>query len=330
MKKILLLIIPFLFLIIPNDTFAKTLTMRPDWYQIYYNNERITDGAPQGWTLYSNNYDTFSVGDTSQAVSKINWIYTSKWSQELNKGYDISFKIYQPNISVANLNGFNGGKPLVSLENKTCFVDYTSSSFTGGVQYGATFNVYCPNVTFSSKTFHVYVNSPPANTNNSLYGVRYGISQSWDISPTNDNSNLESSIDRNTEEQEETNNKLDDLNDNITSSDISSANDSANDLVNSFEDNEYGLSDIITIPLATIESITSNSCNSLVLPLPFVDKNITLPCMNSIYSDTFGLFFTMYQTITTGIIGYYVCVNVYRLVKGFKDPTDDKIEVMEL
>lgn len=127
-----------------------------------------------------------------------------------------------------------------------------------------------------------------------------------------------------------TNDKLDDLNDNITNSDISGANDSASDLVNSFEDKDYGLSDIITIPLATIESITSNSCNSLVLPLPFVDKNITLPCMNSIYSDTFGLFFTMYQTITTGIIGYYICVNVYRLVKGFKDPTDDKIEVMEL
>lgn len=330
MKKILLLIIPFLFLIIPRDTFAKTLSMRPDWYQIYDNNERITDGAPQGWTLYSNNYDTFAVGDTSQAVSKINWIYTSKWTQELNKGYDISFKIYQPNISVANLEGFNGGKPLVSLENKTCFVDYTSSSFTGGVQYGATFNVYCPNVTFSSKTFHVYVNSPPANTNFSLYGVRYGISQSWDISPTNDNSGLESSIDRNTEEQEETNNKLDDLNDNITNSDSSGATDSAGSFFEDFENDSHGLSGVITAPLTFIQSLLGHSCQPLTFDLPFVDKEVSLPCIKPIYQEYFGLFFNLYQVITTGIIAYAVGIRIFATVKGLQDPQYDKIEVLKL
>ncbi len=329
-KPLLIIFFTFLFLFIPKDTFAKSLSMRPTWYQYYNNNSMVSDGAPAGWTLYGNNYDTFSVGSSNQSVSKINWIYTNKWTQELNKGYDVSFKIYQPNIAVSNLNGFNAGKPLVSLENKSCFVDYTSSSSTGSATYGATFNVYCPNVTFSSTTFHVYVDSAPNNSSQTLFGVRYGISQTWDISLTNDNSNIQSSIDKNTQEQEETNEKLDDIKDSITDSDTSSSSSTAGGFFEGFEDNEYGLSDIITMPLEFIKGLSDSSCYSLELPLPFVEQNVQIPCMTTIYQNYFGTFLTLYQTITTGFISYWVCVNIYGLVKGFKDPDSDKVEVMDL
>lgn len=97
-----------------------------------------------------------------------------------------------------------------------------------------------------------------------------------------------------------------------------------------FSSDTYGLTSIITAPLNTIESLTNKSCSPLVVPLPFVNEDITLPCMSSIYSSTFGTAFTLYQTITTALIGYWCIVRIFAIVKGMKDPNDDKIEVVEL
>lgn len=106
--------------------------------------------------------------------------------------------------------------------------------------------------------------------------------------------------------------------------------DSAGGFFEDFEDNDFGLSDIITLPLNFIKSLTSNTCEPLTLPLPFVNQNLSLPCMSEIYSQYFGAFFSIYQAVTTGLIGYWVAVRIFGLVKGFKDPEDDKIEVMDL
>lgn len=131
------------------------------------------------------------------------------------------------------------------------------------------------------------------------------------------------------ENQQATNDKLDDLNDNITNSDTSGADEEANNFFNDFESNDFGLSNIITLPLTTIQSITSKSCTPLSLTLPFVNKTFQLPCMTTIYSK-FEPFYSIYQTITFGVISYWVCVQIYAMVKGFKDPTKDEIEVMDL
>lgn len=128
---------------------------------------------------------------------------------------------------------------------------------------------------------------------------------------------------------DETNDKLNDLNDSLNNSDTSGANQDANNFFNNFESNDFGLSDIITLPLSTIQSITSKSCTPLRLTLPFVNKTFDLPCMTTIYSK-FEPFYSIYQTITFGLISYWVCVQIYAMVKGFKDPTKDEIEVMDL
>lgn len=101
----------------------------------------------------------------------------------------------------------------------------------------------------------------------------------------------------------------------------------------SFHSDTYGLTDIITIPLTTIESITTTTCSTpLSVPIPFMPSgsNFELPCMTPIYRDTFGSVFTMYQTITTALIGYWCIVRMFAIVKGMKDPEDDKIEVVDL
>ena len=104
-------------------------------------------------------------------------------------------------------------------------------------------------------------------------------------------------------------------------------------LGNIFEDfssNTFGLTSIITAPLSLIQSLSSSSCAPLNLPLPFVDGTLTLPCMYSFYSSTFGILFTLYQTITFGVVAYWVLVRIFNMVKDFKNPDHDEIEVVDL
>lgn len=116
----------------------------------------------------------------------------------------------------------------------------------------------------------------------------------------------------------------------ITDSDTSEANNDASNFFSGFQTDTYGLSSIITAPLNLIESLTSATCQELVLPLPFVNENLTLPCMTTIYQQNFGTFFTIYQTITFGIVSYWVIVRIFNLIKDFKNPDHDEIEVMDL
>lgn len=116
----------------------------------------------------------------------------------------------------------------------------------------------------------------------------------------------------------------------IENTDTQGAQDSAGGFFNDFTTDTHGLTGIITAPLSLISSITSKSCSSLVLPLPYVDKDLTLPCMSSIYSNYFGSFLSVYQMITFGFVAYWVCVRIFNLVKDFKNPDHDEIEVLDL
>ena len=120
------------------------------------------------------------------------------------------------------------------------------------------------------------------------------------------------------------------LNDNITSSDTSGAESSFDDFFGSFQTNDHGLTAIISTPLNFIKSFLTETCTPLVLPLPFVDTSVTLPCMEYVYTKFFGLFFEAYQLITNGIIAYWVSINIFRIVKNMKDSDDNTIEVLDL
>lgn len=120
------------------------------------------------------------------------------------------------------------------------------------------------------------------------------------------------------------------INSNITNDNTTGATSDAGSFFSGFTTNTHGLTSIITAPLTLIGSITSASCSPLGLPLPYINKTLQLPCMSSIYSQYFGAFFTLYQTITTGIIAYWVIVRILNLVKDFKNPEHDEIEVVDL
>lgn len=135
----------------------------------------------------------------------------------------------------------------------------------------------------------------------------------------------------NLNEQKKTNEELKKTNDTLTDDDVGDSTNKANEFFSGFTTDTFGLTSIITAPLELIGSITSSTCSPLGLKVPFLDnKTLNLPCMSSIYSQYFGSFLTIYQTITFGIIAYWVCVRIFALVKDFKNPDTDKVEVLDL
>lgn len=139
--------------------------------------------------------------------------------------------------------------------------------------------------------------------------------------------------------QNSTNNKLNSIqeetkktNDTLNDDDTTDSTNKANEFFSGFTTDTFGLTSIITAPLSLIGSITSSTCSPLSLNIPFLSKNnkLDLPCMSSIYQENFGSFLTIYQTVTFGIVAYWVCVRIFALVKGFKNPDEDKVEVLDL
>lgn len=139
----------------------------------------------------------------------------------------------------------------------------------------------------------------------------------------NDNQNTQSIINS----QNNTTNAVNDVNDTLNDDNVSSSTGSS--FFNDFQSDSHGLSGIVTAPLRLIQSLSSSTCSSLVLPLPFVSENATLPCMSIIYNQ-FPTFYSLWQLITTGLIAYWVLIKIFGHVKGMQNPTDDRIEVFNL
>lgn len=361
MKKwLFILVICFLFM--PKDVFAMsrdTFTiLNNDGDTFYASNTSILNSHPaivnySGWGI------TFRGFKTSDSIGFIR--YLTSLPLDVSTSYDLSFMIYQSNAPVPT-----SEPPLVRVNGGICEVTplgyYTSNTISGSSnssitfpggsstnpfmwyrynpnssgQLGIWFNgnqtinyntqfeltqevsnsyiygVSCSNVTIEEEnSIFVYTALHDAFTSNQFYG----------ISPTfyyniNSSSAIKDSVD--------------DLNESITDSDISGASDSAGGFFTDFENDDYGLSDIVTLPLTFIQGLSNASCTDLKLPLPFVDEDVELPCMSAIYEDYFGAFLTIYQIITFGIVGYWVCVNTLRLVNNFKNPDNDEVEVMDL
>ena len=186
------------------------------------------------------------------------------------------------------------------------------------------FSYSCPDVTMKKEN-NIFNFQSNANIANNIFGFSYNITYSSSISGAINNQTEEI-----TKGQQETNQQLGDLNNNLTNSDTTDANSSANNFFSGFESNDYGLTSIVTAPLNFIKSITSSTCTPLGFQAPFVNQRVELPCMKAIYEEHFGSFLTLYQTITFGIVAYWVCINTLATVRGFKDPDSDRIEVLDL
>lgn len=135
------------------------------------------------------------------------------------------------------------------------------------------------------------------------------------------NKEIKDGVDRGNQIQQDTNNT-------IKSDEVDTS--TGNSFFNNFSNNGHGLTGVINAPLSFIQSLSNSSCSSVSVTIPFVNEKFNLPCFSSIYKENFNVAYTIYQVVITALVGYWVCVKIYAMVKGFKDPTDDRIEVMDL
>lgn len=317
MKKIkyLLLLIPFLFISNVNadiidykfiDYVGSSATMK-----------QTSFGAYEDWT-YPRDYVLFNGNDKFFAFN-----YCATGS------YDFSFP-----------NNFEGVTQLVGYsEGGHCFVQgYEGYNYTvyfmakqvndaGNGNFSIMFNTYVKNRVGYNNLINVLsltsVSSIPAGVQIPTYDGEFSTLNTKIDTVEQAVKEVEKAQNENLNEQKKTNQTLTDDN-------TQGAQDSAGGFFNDFTTDTHGLTAIITAPLSLISKITSSSCSPLVLPLPFVDKDLTLPCMGAIYSQYFGSFLSIYQLITFGIIAYWVCVRIFNLVKDFKNPDHDEIEVLDL
>lgn len=132
-------------------------------------------------------------------------------------------------------------------------------------------------------------------------------------------------------------NAINDINSSINgvNGSINNVNSSINDLNSSINDssspNLDGLNNsagwlpagaidgILNLPLTFLNSLTTNlskTCNPVELPLPFVDKTLTLPCVNSLYSQINGLnvWINSISVIASAFILFRYLINLYKWV----------------
>lgn len=124
-------------------------------------------------------------------------------------------------------------------------------------------------------------------------------------------------IDETNDKLDQTNQQLGDLNNSLTDSsptDMSGLGDSAGWLPAGPVDS------ILTLPLTMLNSLVSNlsnnSCQTISVELPFVNENITLPCVRSLY-DKMGVTGTLFTTaglIASAFILFNYLLALYKWV----------------
>lgn len=234
-----------------------------------------------------------------------------------------SFDYDSFNIAISPFNGTSKCSHSSSTSNDvttiigTCTYSFTESSTFSGFNFGIEALEQTLPISPLMKGIIRYGFNQPQNiqfSNFTISNLKNASDYSSDLNDIkNDINNVNNSLNNVNNSIKDTNNKLDDVNNTLNDDNVDDAKDSANSFFSTFQTDTFGLTGIITAPLNLIKSITSTSCSDLVLPLPFINtegrvgSQFALPCMEQIYSDNFGDFFTLYQTITTGFI-----------VQGFK------------
>ena len=76
---------------------------------------------------------------------------------------------------------------------------------------------------------------------------------------------------------------------------------------------------ILNLPLTLLNSLTTNlskSCTPVELPLPYINKNLTLPCLSTIYSQIDGLsvWINSIGVIASAFILFQYLMNLYKWV----------------
>lgn len=132
--------------------------------------------------------------------------------------------------------------------------------------------------------------------------------------------------------QDQTNqiiNGQNEINDSLNDSDTSEATTEASDFFSNFNDDQHGLSSIVTAPLNSINLMLSDSC---VAPhTVFKGQTISFPCGDVLWSRPGASSLKDFLNLCYGgLIAYGLVTSLLNWVNKFKDPDNDRIEVINL
>ena len=328
-----------------NVTF--TFTPKVDFYgttiYYYHDNDPYTSFSSDGWEIYNISYSETT--DNSQAI--INNQNQNTQNIINNQNQNTQSIINNQNSNTQDIiDNQNSNTQAIIDSNKSCqFIDKNNISIDSS--YLSSSGNILSSTGFGITSYYNLTNSTieilfPIQFNPNIYLCYYNVNKNliscvneYNVTSLDIPSNasyirfsIAKSSNRPTAKICTTGTQA--INDSLTNDDISGANSDASNFFSGFTTETYGLTGVITAPLNVIQSITSKTCSPLVLPLPFVNENLTLPCMGQIYSQYFCDFLTIYQTITFGVVAYWVVVRIFNLVKDFKNPDHDEIEVLDL
>lgn len=345
-KKILLFLIPLLFLL-PKNTNAMALTK----VELMDGNYKVLR------TLDSTQIDNLTFATFPSTSVRRMRIYFS--GLKVTAGYNYTAMIYfQARNSLILPDTISGIYPYVAgvYQNDCSFTFYkkgsTSGSLAGITYFDTEYEAYS---NFNAKTsgyilfleidlgkvwemrgFGIPANYLVANSSSSSGGSSGGSSSGSDLGPQIENStnfiidNNNQNTNKIIEEQKKQTEEQKKTNDLLENTDTTEANNKGSEFFKNYNSNSHGLSGIITAPLKFLQSLTGAKCSPLKFQLPFVKQDVELKCMKSIYQEHFGAFYTLWQTITTGLIAYTVCLNFYKKIRDLQNPDNDKIEVLNL
>lgn len=225
---------------------------------------------------------------------------------------------YTGNIDITTRNLFYIVRIYVTSDQKS-MVSLCTSNNTTSQGFN---NVECPfTKDFSSDTnvkMQVYFTTFTSTYTNVYIGVHYDMYYSTSAENSIASSNQQ--ISNNTNE----------IKNDIKSDNVSGAEGSADDLKNNsaFQDNT-GLSGVISMPLTFVNSLT-NTCQPINLNIPYMDVDVTIPCMQSVITDKMPLLANLIKIIVNGFIVYRILLDIFQIVRNAKNPEDDRIEVLDL
>lgn len=120
--------------------------------------------------------------------------------------------------------------------------------------------------------------------------------------------------------QEETNKKVDEVKETITNEDAPNIDSLNNDSIVGWLP-AGPIDSILNLPLSMMTSLSNSigsTCEPVELPLPYVDKTLTLPCLSNIYSQIDGLS-TLLNTIGTIVSAFILYSYFMKLYKWVDD-----------
>lgn len=133
-------------------------------------------------------------------------------------------------------------------------------------------------------------------------------------------------INSQTQQQHEDANKTQETIINSTNQTISTITDNSSPDLNGTLDNNTiagwlppgPIDSIVTLPLTLLNSLFNamgGTCADLVVPLPFVNKNLNIPCMSRIYNDmSFSSFFNWIGVVASAFILYKYLLRLYKWI----------------